>query len=397
MGAGIAQVAAGHGCQVRLIDVRSEILEQAMKGITSRLDRSVTKGRISRKDRNAVLSRISLRCELTNLDDVQLAIEAVIEDLQVKKDVFQALEEATPQDAVLATNTSSLPVSEIASAVKRPGRVVGIHFFNPAPVMPLVEIIAAKQSDQASLDLVTSTAKAWGKVPVRAKDTPGFIVNRVARGFYLESLRMLGEGLADVATIDAAMRTLGRFRMGPFQLMDLVGLDVNYAVSCSVWEQSGRPARFTPHHIQRELVDQNRLGRKSRRGFYRYESDPPVVNVEYPTRPLDLPVEVSQAVTSFVEPAALCDADTLGQASAQDRYVFARVLATIMNEAALALDEEVASAADIDTAMQHGTNYPKGPLAWAEQVGYTNVGRLLLTLNNDATDRRFGPAPLFVE
>ena len=397
MGTGIAQVAAIHGCRVRLIDVNSEVLERAIEEIRSRLESSVAKGRLSADERSAILKRITASGELADIADVSLAIEAVVEDLESKVQVFQALEQATSADAVLATNTSSLRVSKIAEAVEAPERVVGMHFFNPAPVMPLVEVIAAERADERSLDLVTQVAREWGKIPVRAKDTPGFIVNRVARGFYLEALRMLGEGVAGVAAIDAALRTLGTFRMGPFRLMDLVGLDVNYAVSCSVWEQSGRPARLKPHDIQRELVEQNRLGRKSRRGFYRYESDPPVVNVERSITELDPPEEVSRAVTSFVQAAALCDADTLSNASMQDRYVFARILATIMNEAALALDEQVASAADIDTAMRHGTNYPKGPLRWAEQVGYGNVARLLLALSDDPTDCRFAPARLFVE
>jgi len=392
MGAGIAQVAATYGCAVRLVDVNGEVLGRAVGEIRTHLDRSVAKGRISTDQGDAVFNRISTSSELASLGDVQLAVEAVIENLDVKTEVFQSLERETPAGAVLATNTSSLRVTSIAEAVSNPGRVVGMHFFNPAPLMPLVEIIAADQSDARSLDVVTAAAKAWGKVPVRAKDTPGFIVNRVARGFYLEALRMLGEGVATVDTIDRAMRTLGKFRMGPFQLMDLVGLDVNYAVSCSVWEQSGRPARLKPHDLQRELVEQGRLGRKARRGFYRYESDPPVVNVATTVRRLDLPASLHEAVAAFVQRAALCDEGTREAASPVERYAFGRILAAVMNEAGMALDDEVATAADIDTAMQYGTNYPKGPWAWAGATSRERVVALLNTLNAAVDDGRFAPA-----
>jgi len=392
MGAGIAQLAATAGCKVRLIEINREVLDAAMEQIAARLDRSVEKGRITGDQRSAISDRITPQETIDDLSDAQLVIEAVVEDIDVKRTVFRALEKATSPDTVLATNTSSLRVSTIASCIKQPQRVVGMHFFNPAVVMPLVEVIAADKSDERSLETVTDAARAWGKTPVRAKDTPGFIVNRVARGFYLEALRLLGEGLADVATVDIAMCTLGKFRMGPFQLMDLVGLDINYAVSCSVWEQSGKPARLKPHDIQRDLVAEERLGRKSKRGFYRYESNPPVVNVECHTMTLSIPEEVSRCVTVFSDAAALCDRETLDTSSVLDRYIFSRVLATIMNEASFALDEQVATGADIDIAMQKGTNYPKGPLAWVEHTDRSRVQRLLSSLNDLSGDGRFEPA-----
>ncbi len=391
MGAGIAQVAAAHGCAVRLIEVNADVLDKAFDAIQARFDRAVEKGRMTDSERDAAVDRIVGLTEITDLSEVQLAIEAVVEDLDVKTAVFKSLEQAA-QDAVLATNTSSLRVSKIASAVNHPGRVIGMHFFNPAPIMPLVEIIAAEQSDESSLELATNVAKDWDKVPVRAKDTPGFIVNRVARGFYLEALRMLGEGAAAVHTIDNAMRALGKFRMGPFQLMDLVGLDVNYAVSCSVWEQSGKPPRLKPHNIQRDLVEEGRLGRKSKRGFYRYESDPPVVNVEIDVQPFTPPAELEEAVKRFTDNAALCDEPTLNGATDVERYAFARILATIMNEAAMALDEEVATASDIDTAMRYGTNYPQGPCEWADKSGRDQVAALLNALNEATGDTRFTPS-----
>ncbi len=392
MGAGIAQLAATAGCNVRLIEINREVLDVAITQIAARLDRSVERERITDDQRSAISKRIVPQEAIDDLSNVQLVIEAVVEDFEVKRSVFRALEKTTSPDAVLATNTSSLRVSKIASCIKQSQRVVGMHFFNPAVVMPLVEVVAADKSDERSLETVTNAARGWGKTPVRAKDTPGFIVNRVARGFYLEALRLLGEGLADVATVDSAMCTLGNFRMGPFQLMDLVGLDVNYAVSCSVWEQSGKPVRLKPHDIQRDLVAEERLGRKSKRGFYRYESNPPVVNVECHTMTLSIPEKVSRCVTEFSSAAALCDRETLDASSTLDRYIFSRILATIMNEASLALDEHVAMREDIDIAMQKGTNYPKGPLAWIEHTGRVRVEQMLSSLNELSGDGRFEPA-----
>ncbi len=392
MGAGIAQTAAASGCRVMLIDVTDEAVQRGIDGMRKALDRRVERGKMSAVDRDGLLRRIEGRTVIEGLGETQLAIEAVVEDMGVKHKVFEQLAKACPADAVLATNTSSLRVSEIASSVADSSRVVGMHFFNPAPVMPLVEVIAGKASSERALDLVTDAANAWGKVPVRASDTPGFIVNRVARGFYLESLRMLGEGVADVATIDSAMKSLGTFRMGPFELMDLVGMDVNYAVSCSVYEQSGEPARLTPHEIQRGLVESGHLGRKTKRGFYAYDGESPTVAVTKDVRGVSMSDGLAEAVRAFSDGAALCDADVLGAASEVDRYVFSRVLAAIMNEAGLALGDRVATAGDIDIAMQRGTNYPKGPLAWAAAVGHDRVAGLLDALNATVDDGRFAAA-----
>ncbi len=391
MGAGIAQTAAGGGCDVVLIDVTADAVERGIGGIRSALDRRVDRGKMDAADRDALLGRIEGRTAIEGLGDVQLAIEAIVEDLGVKRKVFGQLEATCSTDAVLATNTSSLRVSDIAGGVADAGRVVGMHFFNPAPVMPLVEVIAGRESSDRALNLVTEAARAWGKVPVRASDTPGFIVNRVARGFYLEALRMLGEGVAGVDKIDAAMKTLGTFRMGPFELMDLVGLDVNYAVSCSVYEQSGEPARLQPHDIQRDLVEKGHLGRKSGRGFYSYDGPSPTVDVRGDERGISLGGELSDAVNRFAECAALCESDVLAAATEIDRYIFSRTLVAIMNEAGLALGDGVATGADIDTAMQRGTNYPKGPLAWAKSAGHERLASLLRFLNESVTDGRFAP------
>jgi 3-hydroxybutyryl-CoA dehydrogenase len=414
MGTGIAQLAATQGCAVYLLDVQPEFVQRGIENIKRNLNRSVEKGKLSEADRDAILSRVTPAdttalgetarrgSPLTpaplpgmerpcSLADVELAVEAVIEDLDTKRKVFQQLEQVTRAGTVLATNTSSLSVSKIAEGVYDPSRVVGMHFFNPVAVMPLVEIVAGRQSDPAAVDLAFATAVAWGKTAVRAKDTPGFIVNRVARGYYLEALRLLGEGVAGVDEIDNVMRVHGGFKMGPFELMDLVGLDVNLAVSTSVWEQMDNHPRFAPHEIQRRQVAAGHLGRKTGRGFYAYSEDRALPAVPVDRRSFQLSPLLSGAVKAFAERGGA------RQAGGAEQYVFARILSAILNEAALAFDAGVASREDIDTAMRLGTNYPKGPLAWAEQIGTRTVRGLLKALNDAAGDGRYGAARLFVE
>ena len=391
MGAGIAQLAAKHGCTVHLIDVNTDVLDRSLGAIAKRLDRSVEKGKISLSERDAQLDRIKPGETIADLNSVQLAIEAVVENLEIKHKVFQALEVATSDNAVLATNTSSLSVGKIAEAVADPSRVVGMHFFNPAPVMPLVEVIAGEKSAESSVDVAFAAATGWGKTPVRAKDTPGFIVNRVARGFYLEALRVLGEGVAGVDEIDLVMRTHGDFRMGPFQLMDLVGLDVNLAVSASVWEQMDKHARFTPHEIQQNLVGKGHLGRKTGRGFYLYNDSTAVPAYAVERRSFQLTPLLVDATLAF------CVRAGAPTASSTEQYIFARLLAAIINVAGLAYSESVASSDDIDIAMIKGTNYPKGPLAWADDIGPRTVRGVLNGLNEVVGDGRYTPAPLFAD
>lgn len=389
MGAGIAQVAACHACTVRLIDVNASVLERALATLRERLDRMVEKGRTTDAERDDVLSRIIPHELIEELGDVELAIEAVVERMDVKHEVFRALERATPADAILATNTSSLPVTRIAEVVSNPGRVIGMHFFNPAPLMPLVEIIATANSDRNSVDQAYDLIQRWGKTPVRAKDTPGFIVNRVARGFYLEALRLLGEGVAGVDEIDGIMKGHGRFRMGPFELMDLVGLDVNLAVSASVHEQMGSPARFAPHEIQQRLVREGKLGRKTGKGFYDYSGSHPLPACPVDRRSFTLPPQLGEALFAFCARAGAVES------ASTEQYILGRILAAIVNEAGLAFAEGVASPDDIDLAMEKGTNYPKGPLAWAEEIGHPTVGAALRELNSACGDGRYEPAPLF--
>ncbi len=268
MGSGIAQVAAQAGHPVLLFDAMAGAAEKGRASILKGLDRLVEKGRLPTEERDALAARISIAAALGDLAPARLVVEAIVERLEVKRQVFAALEEIVAPDAILASNTSSLSLTAIAAGLKHPGRVAGLHFFNPAPVMKLVEIVCGLASDRAVLDTLFDTALAWGKAPVHATSTPGFIVNRVARPFYGEGLRLLEEGAADAATIDAVMREAGGFRMGPFELMDLIGHDVNFAVTRSVFEAYFNDPRYRPSLTQQELVAAGWLGRKSGRGFY---------------------------------------------------------------------------------------------------------------------------------
>lgn len=391
MGAGISQVAASHGCMVHLIDINHDVLQRGLAGIKKSLDRLVDKGKLSPSDREAVANKIKPSEAIGGIEKAELVIEAVIEDLAIKQEVFRQLDVATQSEAVLATNTSSLSVSKIADVVRNPSRVVGMHFFNPAPVMPLVEIVAGRQSDPDAVDLAFQMAVFWGKTAVRAKDTPGFIVNRVARGYYLEALRLLGEGVAGVDEIDNIMRVHGGFKMGPFELMDMVGLDVNLAVSTSVWEQMGKHPRFVPHDIQRKLVQMGHLGRKTKRGFFSYADEHPLPAYPVDRRSFQLSPLLGDAVRTFAERAGA------GRAGITEQYIFARILGAVLNEAGYALGENVATREDIDVAMIKGTNYPKGPLAWAEEIGHRTVRGVLKGLNSTVAPGRYEPARLFAE
>lgn len=386
MGAGIAQVAASHDTKVLLMDATRERTDAAIAGIGKRLDRLVEKGRIDPQDAEAIKQRVAPVTDPAAFAEADFVIEAVLEDIQVKATVFGDVLPHLRDGAFLATNTSSLSVGAIGDAIGAAERTVGMHFFNPVPLMPLVEIISGAATDPAIADRAFDIAKRWGKTVVRAADTPGFIVNRVARGFYLEGLRMLGEGIAPIDAIDRAIKTLGGFRMGPFELMDLVGIDVNYPVSVSVWEQLDKPVRLTPHPIQRDLYESGRLGRKAGSGAYDYSGDTPVPAIAVDPAPLVLDDAMTASLDAFVRGATDVDGDPIA------RYAFGRVLATIINEAGLALDDGVATAGDIDLAMKKGTNYPRGPLEWANAIGRPAVVAWLDALDRAAGDGRFRAA-----
>ncbi|MER5969565.1 3-hydroxyacyl-CoA dehydrogenase [Streptomyces sp. NPDC002055] len=270
MGQGIAQVALLAGHPVRLYDVAPGRAGTAVDAIAVRLDRLVEKGRLTAEERDAARGRLGAVTELGGLADARLVVEAILEELGAKQQLFTALESVVSEDCLLATNTSSLSVTAVGGALSRPGRLVGLHFFNPAPLLPLVEVVSGFATDEAAAKCAHDTAAAWGKTPVRCADTPGFIVNRVARPFYAEAFRLYEERAADPATIDAVLRESGGFRMGPFELTDLIGQDVNEAVTRSVWESCFHDPRFTPSLAQRRLVESGLHGRKSGRGWYAY-------------------------------------------------------------------------------------------------------------------------------
>ncbi|MFG2772505.1 3-hydroxyacyl-CoA dehydrogenase [Streptomyces sp. NPDC048350] len=461
MGQGIAQVALVAGHPVRLYDSAPGRAEEAVAALAARLDRLVEKGRMDGAERDGAVARLHAAAELTELADAALVVEAIVEQLPVKRQLFAELEKIVGDDSLLATNTSSLSVTAIAGGLRLPGRFVGLHFFNPAPLLPLVEVVSGFATDESAATRAYETAKAWGKTPVRCADTPGFIVNRIARPFYAEALRVYEEGAADPATIDAALRECGGFRMGPFELTDLIGQDVNEAVTRSVWDSFYQDPKFTPSLAQRRLVESERLGRKSGQGWFPYgdgapapephtapPAEPPASvtvqgdmgqaralvqlieeaaiavdhgddgvagypgwielpsgtrlfladgtaaeDAEMPVIHIDLALDFSAcerivlAPSATVEDTALQEAIGLFQAVGKKVSVIrdipgmivARTVAMLADFAFDAAARAVADADDIDTAMRLGVNYPRGPLAWGEELG---VGWVLETLSN---------------
>ena len=369
MGSGIAQVAATAGCAVKLFDVNQEALDKAKAALEKVLKRLIEKGRIDASEKDRIQANIRYVTTLKELANADLTIEAIVENLEVKKKVFQELETYVSDTAIIASNTSSLSIASIAASLQNPERCIGIHFFNPAPLMKLVEVIPAVQTSQNVLDTCVAEITRWKKVVAIAKDTPGFIVNRVARPFYGEALRMYEEGVANFATIDAAMKSVGGFRMGPFELMDFIGNDVNYTVTETVFNAFYQDPRYKPSFTQQRYSQAGYLGRKSGRGYYDYK------NVEADNAFAKAP---SQAATATQDKEA----------------IFERILVMLINEAADALFWNVASAEDIDNAMTKGVNYPKGLLAWADEKGISWCVQKMDALYDEYREDRYRCSPL---
>lgn len=362
MGSGIVQIAATAGHEVVVFDTNTAALDVMKKKLLKILNRLIEKGRITEETRDGIISRIGYTEKIADFADCGLVIEAIIENLEIKKKVFAQLEEITSNEAILASNTSSLSIASIAAACQNSARVIGIHFFNPAPLMKLVEIIPAIQTSSETTEEAQKIIRSWGKLTVLAKDTPGFIVNRIARPFYGEALRILEEGIADIATIDWAMKNIGGFRMGPFTLMDYIGNDVNYVVTETVFKAFYYDPRYKPSFTQKRLSEAGYHGRKTGRGFYDYNKN----------APKPAPNEDKELGNTIVN----------------------RVICMLINEAVDALFWQVATQEDIEIAMTKGVNYPKGLLSWADEKGLANVLKTLENLHFEYGEDRYRPSPL---
>lgn len=360
MGSGIAQVAATAGHKVVVYDSFEGSVIRAKENLLKGLNSLVEKGKIDTTKAESIKSNIVYTSNIKDLAHSNLIIEAIVEELEIKKKLFIELETLVSSDCILASNTSSLSIASISGACKNKERVVGIHFFNPATIMPLVEIIPSLSTSENVTKLSKSIIDSWNKVTVLAKDSPGFIVNRLARCYYSEAIRISEEGIADYATIDWAMKTIGGFKMGPFELMDFIGNDVNYRVTESVWTQFFYEPRFKPSLTQKRLFESGNFGRKTGKGYYDY----------------------SQELPKAIEDKELA------------HKIFERVMCMLFNEAIDAFYLRLALRADLDTAMIKGVNYPKGLLQWAEDFGVVKTYEILNGLYNEYQEERYRPCVL---
>lgn len=362
MGIGIAQVAATSGCDVLIYDANSTQTERSLEALKKVLNRLVEKQKISSEKREDIINKIKPCTELHDFNDCDLVIEAIIENKEIKTKVFQQLEEIVSDECIISSNTSSISITSLSSELKNPKRFIGIHFFNPAPLMPLVEVIPGLLTEKNLAFKITDLMERWGKTPVIAKDVPGFIVNRIARPFYGEALRIVEENIATPAQIDAAMRTLGNFKMGPFELMDLIGIDINFSVTKTVYADYFYDPKYKPSLLQQRMSEAKLHGRKTGKGFYDY--------------------------TENAQKQAPEKDDELYQ------KIFMRILSMLINEAVEAKRLGIANDEAIELAMQKGVNYPKGLLQWGFDIGFDKVSETLLNLYNEYQEERYRQSPL---
>lgn len=362
MGVGIAQVAATAGCKVVLFDANSPQIDKALSGLEKTLQRLVEKAKISQEKATEIRNNIVKGEALQDLKDSDLVIEAIIENKDIKTKVFTELETYVSQNCIIASNTSSISITSLGAELNKPERFIGIHFFNPAPLMPLVEVIPSLLTEKSLPEKIYSLMKDWGKTPVIAKDIPGFIVNRIARPYYGEGLRIVEENIATPEQVDDAMKTIGNFKMGPFELMDLIGVDVNFAVTTTVYKDYFYDPKYKPSLLQQRMAEAKLHGRKTGKGFYDYAE-----GAEKPTAQKD---------------------DALYQ------QIFLRIISMLINEAVEAKRLGVAIDEDIELAMQKGVNYPKGLLAWGKEIGYPEISKTLQNLYEEYQEERYRKSPL---
>lgn len=362
MGIGIAQVAATNGCKVWVYDANAKQVETATVGLEKTLTKLVDKQKISAEKMTEILSNISIATELKDFKDCELIIEAIIENKEIKTKVFTELEKHVSESCVIASNTSSISITSLGAELQKPERFIGIHFFNPAPLMPLVEIIPSLLTEKYLAEKMYNLMKDWGKTPVIAKDIPGFIVNRIARPYYGEGLRIVEENIATVEQVDDAMKTIGNFKMGPFELMDLIGVDVNFSVTKTVYNEYFYDPKYKPSLLQQRMSEAKLHGRKTGKGFYDYSE-----GAEKPVAQKD---------------------ETLYQ------QIFLRIISMLINEAVEAKRLGVANDEDLELAMQKGVNYPKGLLAWGKEIGYAKISETLQNLYEEYQEERYRQSPL---
>lgn len=362
MGIGIAQVAATSGCEVFLYDANSAQTKKSLEGLQKVLTRLVEKNKINFEESEHIYNRIKFCTELKDFKNCDLVIEAIIENKEIKTKVFQNLEAIVSENCVISSNTSSISITSLSSELKNPERFIGIHFFNPAPLMPLVEVIPGLLTNKKLAPEITALMESWGKTPVIAKDVPGFIVNRIARPFYGEALRIAEENIAKPEQIDDAMRTLGNFKMGPFELMDLIGIDVNFSVTKTVYADYFFDPKYKPSLLQQRMSEAKLLGRKTGKGFYDYAE-----NAQKP-----IPEKDEKLYTE----------------------IFLRIISMLINEAVEAKRLGIADDDAIELAMQKGVNYPKGLLAWGKEISYGKISETLQNLYDEYQEERYRQSPL---